>query len=79
MFNYCDKVLFLVTNLNASITSPSIHEENLSQPTPHSNPVFTSFTSSLDLLRESKLPSKITLSDLKTLREQLRCNLPVCI
>jgi len=46
MFNYCDKDLFLVTNLNASITSPSIHEENLSQPTPHTNPVFTSLTSS---------------------------------
>ena len=68
-----------MTNLNASITSPSTHEENLSQPTPHSNPVFTSFTSSLDLFRESKLPSKTNLSDLKTLREQFRCNLPVCI
>ena len=41
--------------------SPSFQDENLSQPTPHSDPVFTSFTSSLDLLRESRLPSKITL------------------
>ena len=79
MFIYCDKVLFLVTNLNASITSPSIHEENLSHPTPHSNPVFTSFTSSLALFKESKLPSNITLSDLITLSEQFLCNLPVCI
>ena len=69
----------MVTNLNASIMSPSIQEENLSQPTPHSNPVFTSLTSSLDLLSESKLPSKITLSDLITLNEQFRCNLPVCM
>jgi len=68
-----------VTNLNASIMSPSFQEENLSQPTPHSNPVFTSFTSSLDLLRESRLPSKITLSYLITLTEKFRCNLPVCI
>jgi len=65
-----------VTNLNASIMSPSFQDENLSQPTPHSNPVFTSFTSSLDLFRESRLPSKITLSDLITLREQFRYNLP---
>jgi len=79
MVNYCDNVLFLVTNLNASIKSPSIHEENLSHPTPHSNPVFTSFTSSLALFRESKLPSNITFSDLITLREQFLCNLPVCI
>ena len=79
MFNYCDKVLFLVTNLNASITSPSIHEENLSQPTTHSNAVFTSFTSSLALLRESKLPSNITFSDLITLKEQFLCNLPLWI
>ena len=68
-----------MTNLNASIMSPSFQDENLSQPTPHSKPVFTSFTSSLDLLRESRLPSKITLSDLITLREQFRYNLPVCI
>ena len=59
--------------------SPSIQEENLSQPTPHSNPVFTSFTSSLDLFKESKLPSKIIFSDLTTLREQFLCNLPGCI
>ena len=68
-----------MTNLNASIISPSIQEENLSHPTPHSNPVFTSLTSSLDLLSESKLPSKITLSDRITLSEQFLCNLPVCI
>ena len=42
-------MFLLVTNLNASIMSPSVQEENLSQPTPHSNPVFTSLTSSLDL------------------------------
>ena len=69
----------MVTNLNASIMSPSIQEENLSHPTPHSKPVFTSLTSSLDLFSESKLPSKITFSDRITLSEQLRCNLPVCI
>ena len=59
--------------------SPSIQDENLSHPTPHSNPVFTSLTSSLDLFSESKFPSKITLFDLITLSEQFRCNLPVCI
>ena len=57
-----------MTNLNASIMSPSFQEENLSHPTPHSKPVFTSLTSSLDLFSESKLPSKITLSDRITLR-----------
>ena len=50
--------------------SPSLQVENLSHPTPHSKPVLTSFTSSLDLFRESKLPSNITLSDLSTLKEQ---------
>ena len=49
------------------MVSPTLKSLNPSKTTPHSNPAFTSLTSSLNLLSERIAPSNISLSSLLSL------------